>query len=32
MKAELLFNCKQYRKYTRSFKEWLMDLIFEEEK
>ncbi len=32
MKADLLFNHKQYHKYTQSWKEWLLDLIFEEEK
>ena len=32
MRVDLLFTHKQYHKYTRSFREWLMDLIFEEEK
>lgn len=32
MKSELLFNHKQYEKYTKSLWEKFLDLIFEEEK
>ena len=31
MKADLLFNHKQYDKYTKSLWEKFLDLIFEEE-